>query len=111
MFLKLLNFINFRNYAQLELNFDSRPTVFVGNNAAGKSNLLEAVYFLSTTKSQRVDNEDELIKKNEEFTKAEGFVENGGETELLVIINRPTKEVSFRKRVLVNGIGRRVTDF
>ncbi|MBU1000737.1 DNA replication/repair protein RecF [Patescibacteria group bacterium] len=122
MFLKRLDLTNFRNYSNFELNFDQRPTVFIGNNAVGKSNLLEAIYLLSTTKSLRVKKEEELIKEGKEFTKVEGFlVENesaliqgeviGAETELLVIINRPTEEVEFKKKVLVNGIPRRITDF
>lgn len=111
MFLKGLNLTNFRNYSGLELEFDQRPTILVGNNAAGKSNLLEAIYLLSTTKSLRAVTEDELIKKGEEFVKVEGFLTDGGDSELLVIINRQTEEVKFRKKVLVNGIGRRVTDF
>ena len=111
MFLKNLSLINFRNYSQLDLQFDHRPTILVGNNAAGKSNLLESIYLLSTTKSQRVDNEDELILDQQEFTRVEGFVSNGEETELLIIINKPTEQVKFRKRVLVNGISRRGVDF
>lgn len=111
MFLKKLNLTNFRNYSSLELSFNSRPTILIGNNAAGKSNILEAVYLLSTTKSLRVETEEELIKAGTEFTKVEGFLEGNGETELMVLINRPTKEVSFKKKVLVNGISRRVVDF
>lgn len=111
MFLKKLNLTNFRNYAGLELEFDHRPTILVGNNAAGKSNILEAVYLLSTTKSLRVETEDELIKQGEEFARVEGFLENGGDLALLVMINKPSKEVLFRKKVLVNGVSRRVVDF
>lgn len=121
MFLKSFQLTNFRNYARLDLSFDQRPTILVGNNAAGKSNLLEAIYLLSITKSLRVETEDELIKKEEGFARVEGFLGDppastrgepvGGETELLVIINRQTEEVKFRKKVLVNGIGRRVADF
>lgn len=110
MFLKQLNLINFRNYSQLELNFDDRPTVLVGNNAVGKSNILEAIHLLSITKSLRVDTEDELIKDQGEFTRVEGFLTEP-ETELLVIVNRPTEQVSFRKKVLVNGISKRAVDF
>ena len=110
MFLKNLNLTNFRNYSALTVDFDNRPTVLVGNNAAGKSNILEAIYLLSTTKSHRVETEDELIKNQEGYTKVEGFLENP-ETELLVIINRPSEEVNFRKKVLVNGIPRRTVDF
>lgn len=111
MVLKKLNLTNFRNYSAFELGFDSRPTVLVGNNAAGKSNILEAVYLLSTTKSLRVETEDELIKEGSEFARVEGFLEDGGETELLVILNKPSQEVLFRKKVLVNGVSRRVVDF
>lgn len=111
MFLKQLNLTNFRNYSALTLNFDARPTILVGNNAAGKSNLLEAIYLLSTTKSLRAEKEEELIKKGEEFARVEGFLEDNGETELLAIINRPTEEVNFKKKTMVNGISRRVVDF
>lgn len=110
MFLKSLHLTNFRNYSQLELKFDTRPTILVGNNAAGKSNLLEAIYLLSSTKSLRVETEDELIKDEEDFLRVEGFLTEP-EIELLVIINRPTDEVSFKKKVLVNGISRRIVDF
>ncbi len=109
MFLKKLNLTNFRNYSALKLDFDNRPTILVGNNAAGKSNILEAIYLLSITRSLRVETEDELIKKEEEFTKVEGFLDE--ETELLVIINRQTEDIKFRKKVLVNGVARRSVDF
>lgn len=118
MFVKQLNLTNFRNYSSLELSFNSRPTILIGNNAVGKSNLLEAIYLLSTTKSLRVETEDELIKKGEEFTKVEGFFHPeddqplaGGETELLIILNRVSEQVKFRKKLVVNGISRRVVDF
>lgn len=123
MFLKSINLVNFRNYSNLDLKFDEKPTILLGNNAAGKSNILESIYLLSTTKSQRVENEDELIKEGEGFAKVEGFVENGGETELLVILNRQTADINLhgstnkqsfssnRKKVLVNGIFRKVVDF
>lgn len=110
MFLKRLELTNFRNYSSLSLEFDQRPTILAGNNAAGKSNLLEAIYLLSTTKSLRVETEDELIREGEEFTRVEGFLSDPG-TELMVLINKPTSEVSFRKKVVVNGISRRVLDF
>lgn len=110
MFLKSLQLTNFRNYSNLELKFDNRHTIFVGNNAAGKSNILESIYLLSTSKSQRVENEDELIKESEEFAKVEGFLDQG-ETELLVILNRKGEDMNFRKKTLVNGISRRTVDF
>src|SRR3990167_5202424 len=118
MFLKRINLTNFRNYASLELDFDNRPTVLIGDNGAGKSNILEAVYLLSTTKSLRVEKEEELILDEEEFGRVEGFFRPeddqplaGDETELMVLINRPNSEISFKKKVMVNGIARRTLDF
>src|SRR3989344_937646 len=118
MFLKRINLTNFRNYASLELDFDNRTTVLIGDNGAGKSNILEAVYLLSTTKSLRVEKEEELILDEEEFGRVEGFFRPeddqplaGDETELMVLINRPNSEINFKKKVLVNGISRRTIDF
>lgn len=111
MMLSSLNLTNFRNYSNLSLSFDNRPTILIGDNAAGKSNILEAIYLLATTKSLRIENEDELIKDGEEFAKIEGFVTNDGETALLIIFNKVTDETQFRKKVLVNGIPRRSVDF
>lgn len=111
MFLKKLKLINFRNYAFLDLNFDDKTTVLIGNNAVGKSNLLEAIYLLSVTKSQRVETEDELIKKGEDFTRIEGSLANQDQTGLAIIINRLNEKIVFKKRLLVNRIPRRVVDF
>src|SRR3989338_10682504 len=101
---KNLKLLNFRNYAQLELNFDNRPTVLVGDNAAGKSNILEAVYLLSTTKSQRVGSETELIKQGEDVTRVQGDILEDGSLKLEVIMEE--RVGNFTKRVKVNGIPR-----
>src|SRR5215208_6774238 len=58
-----LSLLNFRNYARLELELPSGPVLFVGENAQGKTNLLEAVYLLSTTRSLRAGSDIELIRR------------------------------------------------
>lgn len=110
MFLKSLNLTNFRNYHNLNLDFDNKPTILLGNNAAGKSSILEAIYLLSTTKSLRVEKEEEMIMEDKEFTKVEGFLSDP-ETELLIIINKVSEEVGFKKKIIVNGISRKAVDF
>ena len=110
MFLKKLKLTNFRNYSNLSLEFDQRPTILVGNNAVGKSNLLEAVYLLSTTKSGRVDSESELIRQGEGFARVEGGLEGEGGKEGLEVVIQIAEE-QFSKRVKVNGVPRRSTDF
>lgn len=109
MILKQLKLVNFRSYSSLNLDFDDRPTILMGNNAAGKSNLLESIHFLSTTKSARAENETELIKTGEEVTRVEGVLAEGeDETQLLVTLS---SNQEFKKRVQVNGVSRRVVDY
>jgi len=75
MHLKQLDLLNFRNYEQISLAFDNKVNVFIGENAQGKTNILEAIYFLSMAKSHRTSLDRELIKWQEDFVKIEGKVE------------------------------------
>ena len=65
MKLKSLDYLNFRNYKQLHLDFSLGINVYIGNNGVGKTNLLEGIYYLSCTKSHRVRNDLYLINKDE----------------------------------------------
>jgi len=56
-----LSLTNFRNYGRLELDLPSGPTLLYGANAQGKTNLLEAVYYLATARSPHADQDQELI--------------------------------------------------
>ena len=55
---------NFRNYDELELDFNPNINIIVGNNGQGKTNILESIYVLSLTKTNRYGLEDNLIKFN-----------------------------------------------
>ncbi|NEQ78620.1 MAG: AAA family ATPase, partial [Okeania sp. SIO2C9] len=61
MYLKSLYLRQFRNYQECLVNFDAPKTILVGNNAQGKSNLLEAVELLSTLKSHRSRRDRDLV--------------------------------------------------
>src|SRR3990170_4942749 len=61
MHLAQLSLTNFRNYARLELPLAPGITIITGDNAQGKSNLLEAILFLATSKSFRAGSDRELI--------------------------------------------------
>lgn len=65
MYLKHLHLRQFRNYFDQEVNFAAPKTILVGDNAQGKSNLLEAVSLLSTLKSYRAGRDRELVKNGE----------------------------------------------
>lgn len=110
MLLKKLRLTNFRNLPTVDLEFSDR-VVFIGKNAQGKSNLLEAIYFLATTKSPRADLDLQLIKQDEVFCRVEGDIEEQGETTNLEIAMQKKEEGGLEKRVRVNGISRRTLDY
>ena len=64
MRLKSLKMKNFRNYNYLDVDFSENINIFYGDNAQGKTNILEAIYYASTTKSHKNSKEKELINFN-----------------------------------------------
>ncbi|MGX7031944.1 DNA replication/repair protein RecF [Pediococcus argentinicus] len=73
MYLKTLQLHNFRNYSELEVQFGPGINVLLGENAQGKTNLLESIYFLALTRSHRTSNDHDLInwKAKEALVKGE----------------------------------------
>ena len=111
MFLKNLHLKNFRNYQKLDFPFPSQITVLIGNNAQGKTNFLEAIYFLATTKSTKADRDSELIKEGEETLHVQVIIENDQKEETTLEIAMQKNELSQKKRIKVNGIPRRLADY
>lgn len=75
MFLKSLFLRNFRNYSAFKIDFSPGLNVILGNNAAGKTNLLEAICLLCTGRSFRTLNLNDLIKHNESFFYVEAEIQ------------------------------------
>ncbi|WP_124057756.1 DNA replication/repair protein RecF [Vaginisenegalia massiliensis] len=75
MRLKQLNLENFRNYPQLNLEFNHGLTILTGENAQGKTNLLEAIFLLSLAKSHRSNHDNEMIRWHENSARVTGLVE------------------------------------
>lgn len=69
-----IKLLNFRNYDDLNLEFSDNINIIIGNNGEGKTNILESVYVLSLTKSNRYGYDNDLIKFNKEYLKVEGNV-------------------------------------
>ena len=61
MWIQKITLKNYRNYLTSELEFSPGLNVFIGKNAQGKTNFLEAIYFLSLTRSHRTRTDKELI--------------------------------------------------
>ena len=95
-----LKLVNFRNYDRVELEFKDNLNIIYGNNGAGKTNLVEAIYALSLTKSFRNNNDKNLIKKGELSTNIEGKVVNNTENIYQVIINKEGKKVKIDKTII-----------
>lgn len=66
MLIESLELKNFRNYQSLMMEFDSGTNILYGDNAQGKTNVLEAVYVSGTTKSHKGSKDREMIKFHEE---------------------------------------------
>jgi len=75
MYLKTLHLRQFRNYYDQKVAFDAPKTILVGNNAQGKSNLLEAVELLSTLKSHRVSRDRDLILESKPIAQIDATLE------------------------------------
>ncbi len=67
MFIKKINLINFKNYAETDISFSSQINIFTGPNGSGKTNLLDAIYCLSLTKSAFSSSESNSVKHQENF--------------------------------------------
>lgn len=111
MYLKSLKATNYRNYQEIEFEFKSPLTVLVGDNAQGKSNFLESIYFLSTTKSTKAQKDEELITQDQQVMRVNAQVESRklelNELEIVMAI----QEGNLSKRVKVNGVPKRVIDY
>ena len=78
MKIKSLKLKNFRNYDLLKLDFDGSTNIFYGNNAQGKTNILEAVYLSGTTKSHRGAKDRDIIQFKHDESHIEMIVEKNG---------------------------------
>jgi len=129
MRVRRLQLADYRNFPRLDFSLPSGPVVIVGGNAQGKSNLLEAVYLLSTMRSPRADSDGELIRHQAAqvegapplarlVAEVEGrsgplrlemvVVARGGGVDSLAA--RPAGVPRANKVVRVNGVAKRLAD-
>lgn len=76
MIIKSLQLTDYRNYERLQLNFSPNINVFIGENAQGKTNVMESIFVLALAKSHRTTNDKELIRWGKEYGKIEGVIQN-----------------------------------
>ena len=78
MIIKSLELENFRNYDSLSLNFDHGTNILYGDNAQGKTNVLEAIYVSSTTKSHKGSKDKDIVNFNAQEAHIRTYVEKDG---------------------------------
>ena len=91
---------NFRNYDSLSLELDDKTNILYGKNAQGKTNVLEAIYLCSTTKSHRSSKDAELIKFENNEGHIKLFINKKGREYRIDIHLRKNKS----KGIAINGI-------
>jgi DNA replication and repair protein RecF len=100
--LTTLSIANFRNLGKLDLVFEQPVTAFVGENAQGKTNILEAISVLALGKSLRADEEKNLIPYGEDFYRVSGEAQEGSGEKLRIEVSAAAKP-SINKVCKVNG--------
>ena len=82
MILKRISILNYKNLEQVELDFSPKMNCFIGQNGMGKTNLLDAVYYLSFCKSSANPIDSQNIKHNQDFFVVQGsYLTDEGEPE------------------------------
>ena len=116
MFLSQLHLEHFRNYRKLDLTFSAPVTLVQGRNGQGKTNLLEAVYYLATSKSRHARAEREAVDRAAAdepipYARIRGEVMRAEQsTTLEILFTLRADRLNYTKQVRVNGAPRRSMD-
>jgi DNA replication and repair protein RecF len=118
MRIRHLHLADYRNFGRLDVNLSPGVSIFVGDNAQGKSNFLEAVYLLATMRGLRAETDAQLIRR-EALDDALPAARVVGEAETregplkleVTVVARPGAQGPIgTKTVKVNGVARRISD-
>ncbi len=97
MFLKKLKILNFKNIEEANVSFSEKLNCFTGNNGSGKTNLLDALYYLSLTKSYFNTNDPLNVRYNEKFFVLQGeFYVNGKSENIYCAYEKEKKKIIKR---------------
>ncbi len=121
MYLTHLSLTYYRNYTRLEADLQARVHVLSGANAQGKTNLLESIYYLATTKSPLASSDRELLSWAAEgeplpYARVEGAYQRGGQEHTLgatIMLEPPeagAEQGVLRRQLRVDGVARRAMD-
>ena len=100
MYFEAIGLKNYRNYESLALELDKGTNIFYGDNAQGKTNILEAAYLCGTTKSHRGSRDREMIRFGQDEAHIRMFVKKDGISRKIDMHLKKTKA----KGIAIDGI-------
>ncbi|WP_335871928.1 DNA replication/repair protein RecF [Bacillus sp. 2205SS5-2] len=96
MYIEELQLGNYRNYETLEATFENKVNVILGENAQGKTNVMESIYVLAMAKSHRTSSDKDLIRWDQEYAKIKGRIhKRNGSVPLELTIGKKGKKAKF----------------
>lgn len=113
MYLEKLALINYRNYESLNINFAAQINILLGANAQGKTNLIEAIYYLAIGRAYRSVRENQLLKWGQQYFVIAGEIDNKiGKSRIKISFREQNAVSSASKELKINGIKiRKMADF
>lgn len=97
MWLEKLSLLNFKNYQEAELKFSPSVNAFTGDNGAGKTNLLDAIYYLSLCKSYFNPIDSQQIKNGTDFFMVQGIFEKDSKEETVSCSLKRNQKKQFKR--------------
>ena len=102
MLISTLLLSNYRNFSTLNLEFKKGINFLIANNGAGKSNIIEAIQFISTGQSIKTKHQQEIIKNGEELTQIDSEFNDGNNQHQIVIkLNKKGKKILWNTKPLI----------
>lgn len=97
MWLKQLSILNFKNYTEATLHFAPEANAFTGSNGAGKTNLLDAIHYLSLCKSYFNPIDSQQIKQGEDWFMVQGEFDQEGRADVVACSLKRNQKKQFRR--------------
>lgn len=97
MWLQKISVINFKNYSEAELSFSNTVNAFTGNNGAGKTNILDAIHYLSLCKSYFNPIDSQQIKQGEDVFMIQGTFQKDEKDELIYCGLKRNQKKKFKR--------------
>lgn len=104
MFVQSLTLQNFRNHKYLSFDFEKGINILEGSNAVGKTNIVEAIHYLSLAKSFRANEDEELIQKEKELAVVDAVIHEGDIKRKIRVNLSPTSKKIFINNKQVNRL-------